>query len=313
MTILVGFSPDKGGRASLDLAAQLARSGAREPLAVATVIAHPWGTPSMAKIDGEFAAWATSQGDLALSAAREHLARTSPDVSCTFHPVTGRSIPRALSEAAHRIGADLIVIGSSSEGRLGQVVMGSTAEHLLHSSSISIAVAPRGYRVPRGGTISRVTCSFSASKESVDLIKAAAAWTNRLGVPLRIATFGVRGRTMYPPAVGLHSEDLVLDQWVDQTKHAQAEAVRQAAAIGQPQVDILTAVGTGAEWPDALDDLDWDPGEMLVIGSSKSGVLAKVFLGSQAIKIIRSSPVPVLVVPNAHVAEQVLGVGPTPL
>jgi hypothetical protein len=38
---------------------------------------------------------------------------------------------------------------------------------------------------------------------------------------------------------------------------------------------------------------------MLVVGSSRLGPVAKVFLGSSATKIIRSSPVPVLVVPRS--------------
>ena len=51
MTIVVGYLPAKGGRASLDLAAVLARSGRAEPVAVVTVVPQHWTTPSMAKVD----------------------------------------------------------------------------------------------------------------------------------------------------------------------------------------------------------------------------------------------------------------------
>jgi nucleotide-binding universal stress UspA family protein len=53
----------------------------------------------------------------------------------------------------------------------------------------------------------------------------------------------------------------------------------------------------------AMDQLEWEPGEVLVVGSSPVGALARVFLGSRAIKIVRYSPVPVLVVPAAIAAE----------
>ena len=40
------------------------------------------------------------------------------------------------------------------------------------------------------------------------------------------------------------------------------------------------------------------PGDLLVVGSSRHGPLARVFLGSTATKIVRASPVPVVVVPR---------------
>jgi nucleotide-binding universal stress UspA family protein len=52
-----------------------------------------------------------------------------------------------------------------------------------------------------------------------------------------------------------------------------------------------------------MDDVDWDAGEILVVGSSHVGHLARVFLGSGAIKIVRYSPVPVVVVPSSVAAE----------
>ena len=51
MTIVVGYLPAKGGRASLDLAAVLARSGVAEQVAVVTVVPQHWTTPSMAKVE----------------------------------------------------------------------------------------------------------------------------------------------------------------------------------------------------------------------------------------------------------------------
>ena len=42
---------------------------------------------------------------------------------------------------------------------------------------------------------------------------------------------------------------------------------------------------------------------MLVVGSSASGPLARVFLGSAAAKIARHAPVPVTVVPRGVAAE----------
>ena len=114
MTIVVGYLPAKGGRASLDLAAVLARSGRAEPVAVVTVVPQHWTTPSMAKVDAEFAAWSHQQGEDALDQARKYLVDKWPDTAATFHQGQGRSVPSALTAACEELSADVLVLGSST-------------------------------------------------------------------------------------------------------------------------------------------------------------------------------------------------------
>ena len=47
-----------------------------------------------------------------------------------------------------------------------------------------------------------------------------------------------------------------------------------------------------------MEDVDWADGDVLVVGSSSLGPIARVFLGSRAAKIVRHSPVPVVIVPR---------------
>ncbi len=42
----------------------------------------------------------------------------------------------------------------------------------------------------------------------------------------------------------------------------------------------------GESWEDALEDIDWTDGDVLVVGSSSIGQLARVFLGSRSSKIV---------------------------
>lgn len=303
MTIVVGYLPAKGGRASLDLAAALAGSGTAEPIAVVTVVPQHWATPSMAKVDAEFAAWAHQQGEAALTQARQYLEGKWPSVQAAFHQAHGRSVPSALTGACQELSGDLLVLGSSTDGRVGQVIVGSTATPLLHSSEVPIAIAPRGYRVKTGSGLRRLTCSFSGSDDDADLLTATARLSARMGCPLRVVTFGVRGRTMYPPEVGLHAEDDVLAQWRAQVQAAQDVAVAHLGDLDLLPDGTTTMIATGSGWADAIDEVEWQAGEVLVVGSSRIGHLARVFLGSGAIKIVRYSPVPVLVVPASVAAE----------
>jgi nucleotide-binding universal stress UspA family protein len=61
-------------------------------------------------------------------------------------------------------------------------------------------------------------------------------------------------------------------------------------------VDIQVVTGNG--WDEAIDAADWQDGELLAIGTSPTGGIARVFLGSRVSKILRHTPVPVLVLPG---------------
>jgi nucleotide-binding universal stress UspA family protein len=62
--------------------------------------------------------------------------------------------------------------------------------------------------------------------------------------------------------------------------------------------DITLQVVAGNGWDQALDAAEWHDGELLAIGTSPQGAIARVFIGSKGAKIMRHSPVPVLVLPN---------------
>ncbi len=304
MTIIVGYLPAKGGRASLELGALLARSGRSETVAVTTVVPRHWATPSMAKVDAEFAGWAHEQGEANLRQASAYLAERAPDVETTLHRVEGRSVSSALLDACQQIGGDLLVVGSSSDGRAGQVVVGSTSEPLLHSSGVPIAIAPRGFRAPKGGSVTRLTCPFSGTKEPEDLLVATAQMSLRVGGALRIVTFGVRGRTMYPPEVGLHAEDLILEQWKGRCSPIRRKrwpgCVFTACCRRTPRPRSPPARAGRRRWTSWIGF----PARCSLSGRHRWGALARVFLGSKAIKIVRYSPVPVVVVPAGVAAAR---------
>jgi nucleotide-binding universal stress UspA family protein len=99
---------------------------------------------------------------------------------------------------------------------------------------------------------------------------------------------------MYPPEVGLHAEDSILEASAAQAREALAQ-LQSSGVVGD---DVSVEVVTGNGWDDALDNADWQDGELLAIGTSPSGGIARVFLGSRGTKILRHSPVPILVLPG---------------
>lgn len=292
MTVVVGYIPHRGGRGALDLGLQLAHARS-EAMAVVTVVPRQWSTPSLAKIDAEYAEYARQVGEAAEEQAREYLTDTSVTVDTSYRTATGRSVSSALVDAVREVDGSTLVIGSSADGPEGRIVVGATALKLLHSAPIPVAIGPRGYRSTAADGFTRLTCAFSDSASSVRMVGHAAELAKVLGTPLRVASFGVRHATMYPPEVGVTAEDSVLDSWATQA----AEAQRQLVVDGVVDSATPCVIGTGTGWVESVASIDWQRDELLAIGSSSAGPIARVFLGSRAGKLIRASPVPVVVLP----------------
>ena len=293
MTVVVGYLAGKSGTAPLHLAAGAART-LRTSLTVVTIVPRPWTFPSPARVDAEYAAWADQlAADSAKEAQRELEAMAEP-VEVRFRSHAHRSVSGGLVQVVGEVDTDVLVLGSSASGQLGQVVVGSTADRLLHSSPVPVVIAPRGYRSPRSGRLTRITCGYPGTPESVDVVRRITALADRLEVPLRVITFAVRGRTMYPPEVGLHAEDSILAAWESQAGEMLAR-LRTDGVVGD---DVALQVVSGNGWDQAIDDAEWQDGEILALGTSPRSDVAHVFLGTRGTKILRVSPVPVLVLPG---------------
>lgn len=293
MTVVVGYLAGKSGTAPLNLAVAAART-MNTSLTVATIVPKPWTTPSPARVDAEYAAWADQLAADSAKEASRYLDALPHRVDVRYHSHSHRSVSGGLVEVVSELDADVLVLGSSANGQLGQVVIGSTTDRLLHSCPVPVAIAPRGYREPRTGVLTRITCGYPGTPESVGVVKRTYALAKFLRVPLRVITFAVRGRTMYPPEIGLHAEDSILAAW-EQHAVRMLNALHADGVVGD---DVELAVVSGNGWDQALDDAEWQDGEVLALGTAPRSEVARVFLGSRATKIIRHSPVPVLVLPG---------------
>ena len=280
-----------GGRDALSLGRMLASTG-DVTLTVCVVVPQTWDYPSPARVDAEYAAFLKQYAEEAIAEAREFF---GDEVLAEYTSTSASSASEGLIATAAEKDAALIVLGSARHGPLGRITVGGIANEMLHISPVPVALSPRGYRPSSGARLRRVTCAFSGSTQSRSAFDAAVQLSSRHGVPLRLATLVVRDRQMYPSQVGYDAERLVIEQWRQQALEAQREAL---AMLPDGGVGVESGVFSGRDWEDALDSLPWEEGEVLVVGSSRLGPVARVFLGSNSVKIVRSSPVPVLVIPR---------------
>jgi nucleotide-binding universal stress UspA family protein len=296
MTLVVGFSPGKDDWSSIELGATLARSAGTD-LVVVTVVPSVWPTPVAGHTDREFQDWAGQQGTAAVAEANAIIADYCPAVAAVARWAPGRSVAATLLEQAEEVAAQMIVVGSGSTGSYGRVHPGAIGDWLLHSSHIPVAVATHGYAASEHGRVSRVSCAFRGDDRSLRTLERTASISADIGAGLRLVTFAVRGRTVYTAGIGNQAEDMVLERWVSQAATAQQEAADTLGRSGSAPSEIETVVAHGRTWGAAIDRLDWERDEVLVLGSSAAGVIERIFLGSNASKIVRHSPVPVIVVP----------------
>ncbi|OBI85196.1 universal stress protein [Mycobacterium sp. 1245805.9] len=292
MTVVAGYRAGEVGLSGLHLAVRAARTLGTS-LTVATVVPKPWLTPSLARVDAEYEQWAERLAADSAEEAARFLRDLCDGIDVTYLHRAHRSVSGGLIEVVEEVGGDVVVLGSLPSGGPGLVVIGTTADWLLHASPVPVAISPRGYRAHTGG-LTRITCAYAATADSIDVVRRCAETAQRFGVPLRVMTFAVRGKTMYPPEVGLDVEDEILEAWAAQAREILA-SLKTDGVVGK---DVALHVVTGHDWNEALGKADWQDGDILALGTRPRDEIRRVFLGSRSAKIIRESPVPVLVLPG---------------
>ncbi|MEV0993761.1 universal stress protein [Nonomuraea sp. NPDC050202] len=283
--VLAGYVPGSRGRDGLALAVLLAEQ-AHARLTVATVQPPARSTPGPARAEeSAWRAYLREQAEATLAQARE-LAGDEAEYVAHTHRGSGRG----LVELARRRGAGVVVIGSAPGGGRGRISVGSTADQLLHSSSVPVLLAPRGYGDLPPSAIDRLTVAYRRGPGCDAAVRDAARTAAALGVPLRLVTLvissGRRARI----------EEEMLVRLRDQAAadlHAAARGQRPAGRpAGRPvEVEVLE----GRNVAQALGTTSWLPGEMIICASSDTGPLRRVFLGDTSIKIVRASTCPVMI------------------
>lgn len=292
MSIVVGFGSDTRSTSALDLASEIAHTTG-EDIVLVSVVQDSWDSlRDFAGVDDEWRRQVRTQAGEALAEAREHLGNEHRVVT---RARTARSVPQALLEEVRENRAKLVVTGSASHGALGRIAFGSTNDRLAHSSETPVAIAPRGYTAHPNG-IERLVVAVDPTSSDEALAQPVADLASWLGVPVEIVTFAVRSGSR--SAMATFADQGVRQAWAELVHEHQ---VRLAKRIGElsPGTEVSTVqISTGERWSLALDSYGWRGGDLLAVGSSQHGPVARVFVGSTATRIVNHSPVPVVLLPR---------------
>jgi nucleotide-binding universal stress UspA family protein len=281
MRYVVGYTPNERGADAVALGSALARAqGAQLDL----VYVVKKGVPHAAQdADGGHA----GAGEQAmLDAQREGLALVPEDVSVEFHVRHAESFAAGLIDAAVEYQAGLIIVGAASSGLFKRHTVGSVANALLHASPVPVALAPRGYR--RTEAVTRLTLAVGQRVGAEAAIGVAIAAAQRRGAPLRMVSL------VELDAEGDSGE-------VVNAAHIHANTVLTEASHRLPEGhNVSVEVAHGRTIEECIDDLEWDDGEILIVGSSRLAEKNKLFIGSTANKVLRALPVPMVVIPREY-------------
>jgi len=285
---VVGYSADSGGREAVELGRMLA-AGTDAVLHLCTVVADRHLFETMPAVDLEYVSFLSRQARAALDETASAVGGTvpvEPHVQPAGSPAAG------LVELAETLGAEMIVLGSA-RGGLARLVVGSTTDDLLHSAPLPLALATREFRAP-AGPLARVTCGVAGGPGREAAVEVAVRLATSHGVPLRLATLLVANQQMGQAGAGFDAERPVLAEW-----RAKVGALHDQVRVGLgTDLQAESGIAEGDSWEEALDTLGWADAEVLVVGSGQHGRAHRLFLGSHANKIVRSSPVPVVAAPG---------------
>jgi nucleotide-binding universal stress UspA family protein len=205
---------------------------------------------------------------------------------------------RGLAQALDELQAALIVLGSSHRSAVGSMLVGTTAERVIHAASCPVAIVPKGYTRPDGG-VRVIGAAFSHTDEGREALNAAASLARAGRVLLRAIT------VLDPEHAAEQSDSLLAYQHRDTSPTETESAIRRLEDEAQLK-EAVSALGDDVEVEmdvlvaDAADGLVAASQnlDLLVMGSRGLGPKRAVLLGSVSRKVMERAACPVLILPR---------------
>jgi nucleotide-binding universal stress UspA family protein len=231
------------------------------------------------------------EADAAYTSALQAAAKS---VGSDYRLVASSSAGHGLHTLAEDISADLVVVGSSKDGRAHQILAGSVAMALLHGGPCSVAIAPVGFADGAPESIAEVTLGFDGSDEAELALRDAIDLARAAKAPLHVVAVAESPPIVYGKGSGGTRVPAELKDAIrEMTEEHLDEAVRRIPE--DVAYERTLAEGHPAE---ALADVAVADGGVLVVGSRAYGPLRRVLLGSVSTPLVRSAPCPLIVHPR---------------
>ncbi|MET4431805.1 universal stress protein [Mycolicibacterium sp. 624] len=283
MHLTVGYLATPTGDDGVALAGVLAKTfGATVDVVLVVREELPDGHPGRA----QYQEFLLERGKEWISKAISTLAAAGIKAAATV--TIGDSFPEMLMSFAEEHHSDLIVVGGARDGFFGGHVIGPVSSALLHTSSIPVALAPRGYAEDPPAAITAVTAAVPTKAGDDNPLPFAITLASAAGLSIRMVSL-------------VSAENLATAENLEDLRAQQIAAARENLAVADralPDTTIESLVAEGMTLESALKKLNWSDSEVLVVGSSRFAAPKRIFLGSTASRILAGTDAPVIVIPR---------------
>jgi nucleotide-binding universal stress UspA family protein len=224
-------------------------------------------------------------------------------VAVEVRPFEDSTAARGLARAIDELEPELVVVGSTTRGRRGATLLGTTAERVIHAAACPVAVVPHGYERPEGG-VAVIGAAYTPTPEGEDALRAAASLARSGGVALRAIT-------VIDPKYAQEEAHGLLAEQHHEVGAESGKAARTRLGIETQARALLAEVGEGIDADLDLMVDDAAPAltaatahvDLLVMGSRGLGPRRAVVLGSVSRKVISGAKCPIVVIPRGTEAK----------
>jgi nucleotide-binding universal stress UspA family protein len=211
------------------------------------------------------------------------------------------SSPSALAHTAEKRGVAAIVVGSHGRSKLSRVLLGSVAMSVLHHATVPVLIV----RMDLCETNGTISCEAAQKPLSHLLFPTDFSEGSEAAFEWLVAFAAETGaRVTLVHAQDTHSIGHDVD--VESFNDADRKLLRQHAVVlrdaGVGDVETVVETGRPAEVINRV--AAEDNASMIVMSTHGKGALEDLLLGSVALKVARTAPVPVMMVPAGAVKSQ---------
>ncbi|MBT0566811.1 universal stress protein [Williamsia sp. CHRR-6] len=285
--ITVGYKATPSGEDGVALAVAIAEcTGAAIDLVCIVRMEEPDGVPGRAAYQDLLVQRATSW-------LADGAAHVPAGIAVERHAIVAESFTEGLLDFAVSSGAGLIVVGGTRDSIFGRHALGTVSSELLHCSPLPVALAPRGYAERAAVPLTTITVAVPESARADNPLPFSLALAEQASLSLRLVSL-----------VSLDDDEDIDAETSAQTRARHIAAANAVLAQAQrsvttvPSIDATVADGDTLE--DALETLRWGEGDVVAVGSARLAAPERIFLGSTAARILRSTTAPIVVVPKAR-------------
>ena len=201
---------------------------------------------------------------------------------------------RGLHGLAEEIGADLIVVGSSRHGKLGQVLAGgNVGARLLHGSPCAVAIAPRGYREDLAEPLDTLVLGVDGSEESKLALEDAVELARKANARLKLVAVAELSPVAYGKGRGQAGWNELFETIEEKARNHLDEAVSSIPHDVAAEGSLVSG-----EPAVKLADAGQARGTLLMLGSRAYGPVRGVLVGSVSEALVNAAPCPVVVHPR---------------